>query len=59
MPYYEYIIYGIAPEVPQGHEFLSEIEDLDNHPELWKEACPYSIPDTPSVRVEKKETHVS
>jgi hypothetical protein len=48
---YEYIIYGIAEE---GYEFLSEIADLDKHPELWEEPCPYAIPDDADIRVEKK-----
>lgn len=40
---YEYIVYGIAPEVPEGHDFRSRIKDLDCNPELWEEECPYTI----------------
>jgi hypothetical protein len=31
---YDYIIYGLMPEVPEGHEFKSQISDLEQHPEL-------------------------
>lgn len=41
--WYEYRVLGIAPEVPEGHVFRSQIPDLENHPELWQEECPYTI----------------
>jgi hypothetical protein len=39
-----YRIFGISPEKPEGHEFASDIPDLQDKPELWDEACPYTIP---------------
>jgi hypothetical protein len=48
-----YIIYGLMPEVPEGHMFASNIENLQDHPELWKEECPYTIRNIEIVNVEK------
>jgi hypothetical protein len=41
--WYDYRVLGICPEVPEGHEFRSKIMDLENHIELWIDACPFTI----------------
>lgn len=42
--WFDYIIYGIAPEKPEGHEFRSRVPDLDRRPDLWDAECPFAIP---------------
>lgn len=50
---YSYIIYGIAPEVPEGHDFKSSVENLQDKPELWEKECPFTIPKrNKDIRVE-------
>jgi len=41
--WYEYRLLNLMPEVPEGHTFRSKVPDLENHPELWPEECPYGI----------------
>jgi len=53
--WYEYRILGIAPEVPEGHEFRSKIADLENHPYLWADECPYSFRDRGQISVKKND----
>jgi hypothetical protein len=48
-----YRIMGIAPEAPEGHEFWSDVPNLEEHPELWAQECPYTIPKHGGVYVEK------
>jgi hypothetical protein len=50
---YRYRIFGLAPEVPEGHVFFSEIKDLQNFPGNWKEECPYNISNVECVTVEQ------
>jgi hypothetical protein len=38
-----YRIFGLMPEVPEGHQFRSTVPDLPDHTELWKSVCPYHI----------------
>lgn len=42
-PMHKYRIFGLAPEVPEGHEFRSRVADLDQRPEFWAQECPYTI----------------
>jgi len=51
--WFEYRILGLMPEVPQGHEFYSPVPDLDKHPELWDNECPYHIKDVRYCDMEK------
>ena len=57
--WYDYRILGIAPEVPQGHEFRSKIPNLEDHPELWVDECPYSIRHIQDVSVEPEDKNES
>jgi hypothetical protein len=41
--WFEYKLLNLMPEVPEGHEFRSQVPDLENHPELWQDQCPYGI----------------
>jgi hypothetical protein len=41
--WYLYQIENYSPERPLGYEFRSRIPDLNDHPELWEEECPYVI----------------
>lgn len=43
--WYDYRIFYLRPEVPEGYTFSSQIKDLQEHPELWIEECPYTISD--------------
>lgn len=51
----KYRIYGIAPEVPEGHEFESDVEDLEDWPTLWRQECPYNIHNLSIVLVRKED----
>lgn len=54
--WYDYVIFGIAPEKPEGHEFSSQVPDLELHPELWVRECPFSIPRRNlDIRVERRD----
>ncbi len=47
--WYEYRLMDLAPEVPEGHEFRSQVKDLDTKPDLWADECPYTLNDKCSV----------
>lgn len=43
--WFEYHVSGpYWPEVPEGFNFFSPVENLQNKPELWADNCPYTLP---------------
>ena len=49
---FTYVIYGVLRGSSEGLQFHSCVPDLETHPELWADECPFPVASGAPVRIE-------